>query len=89
MDGSLPAAKPRSCYHCNNSRGKLDLKIWSTSLRSRPHFRIQSVGEVAQLLGLRKTRTTPLNPQSDGKVKRFNHIIDQFLFKVVDIEQQN
>ena len=28
--------------------------------------------ELCHLLGIRKTRTTPLHPQSDGMVERFN-----------------
>ena len=35
------------------------------------NFESQVFGEVAKLLGLRKTRTTPLHPQSDGMVERF------------------
>uniref|UniRef100_A0AAZ1X5F3 Integrase catalytic domain-containing protein n=1 Tax=Oreochromis aureus TaxID=47969 RepID=A0AAZ1X5F3_OREAU len=31
--------------------------------------------EVCQRLGIRKTRTTPLHPQSDGLVERFNHTL--------------
>jgi transposase InsO family protein len=37
---------------------------------------------VCELLGVRKTRRTPLHPRSDGMVERFNRIIEQHLSKV-------
>ena len=37
--------------------------------------------ECCQLLGLRKTRTTPLRPQSDGMVEKFNWTLTQELAK--------
>ncbi|CAI5640726.1 unnamed protein product [Oreochromis niloticus] len=36
------------------------------------NFESQVLGEVCRRLGVRKTRTTPLHPQSDGLVERFN-----------------
>ncbi|KAH0818004.1 hypothetical protein GEV33_004787 [Tenebrio molitor] len=36
---------------------------------------------VCELLGVRKTRRTPLHPRSDGMVERFNRIIEQHLSK--------
>ena len=35
--------------------------------------------EVCRLLGIKKTRTTPCRPQSDGMVERFNRTIQQML----------
>ena len=35
--------------------------------------------ECCELLGVRNTRTTPLHPQSDGMVKRFNRTLAQQL----------
>ena len=32
--------------------------------------------EATTVLGMKKTRTTPLHPQSDGMVERFNHTIE-------------
>ncbi|XP_050714146.1 protein NYNRIN-like [Eriocheir sinensis] len=37
--------------------------------------------ECCELLGVRKTRTTPLHPQSDGMVERFNRTLAQQLAK--------
>jgi hypothetical protein len=44
---------------------------------------------VCELLGVRKTRTTPLHPQSDGMVERFNRTMEQHLSKVVDQHQRD
>lgn len=39
------------------------------------NFESQVLGEVCRRLGVRKTRTTPLHPQSDGLVERFNRTL--------------
>ncbi|KAK2899936.1 hypothetical protein Q8A73_013065 [Channa argus] len=39
------------------------------------NFESQLFAEVCQRLGVRKTRTTPLHPQSDGLVERFNRTL--------------
>ena len=44
-------------------------------------FESEVFSECCQLLGLRKTRTTPLRPQSDGMVERFNRTLAQELAK--------
>lgn len=44
-------------------------------------FEAKVFQECCQLLGLRKTRTTPLRPQSDGMVERFNRTLLQELSK--------
>jgi transposase InsO family protein len=36
------------------------------------NFESAVFGEMCRLLGINKTRTTPLHPQSDGMVERFN-----------------
>lgn len=44
--------------------------------------------EMCQTLGIRKTRTTPLHPQSDGMVERFNRTLEGHLAKVVESDQE-
>ena len=45
--------------------------------------------EVCKLLDIRKTRTTPLNPKSDGMVERFNRTLEGMLATLVDKNQRN
>lgn len=45
--------------------------------------------EVMRLFGISKTRTSPLHPQSDGMVERFNRTILGYLAKFVDDHQRN
>ena len=44
-------------------------------------FEAEVFRECCRLLGIRKTRTTPLRPQSDGMVERFNRTLGQELAK--------
>lgn len=43
------------------------------------NFEAEVFQEVCRLLGIRKTRTTPLHPQSDGLVERFNKTLAEQL----------
>ncbi|XP_075168511.1 uncharacterized protein LOC142240690 [Haematobia irritans] len=45
--------------------------------------------EMCDSLGIKKTRTTPLHPQSDGMVERFNRTLEEHLRKVVDNGQRD
>lgn len=45
--------------------------------------------EMCELYGIRKTRTTPLHPQSDGMVERFNRTLEEYLRKVVSSHQKD
>ena len=45
--------------------------------------------EVLQCLGVSKTRTTPLHPQSDGMVERYIKTIEEHLRKVVVSHQRD
>ena len=44
---------------------------------------------MCRLLGIHKTRTTSLHPQSDEMVERFNRIIEDQLSKFVDDNQRD
>lgn len=44
--------------------------------------------EMCTILNITKTRTTPLHPQSDGMVERFNRTLEEYLKKVVK-DQKN
>ena len=39
------------------------------------NFEAEVFSEVCKRLGIKKTRTTPLHPQSDGLVERFNRTL--------------
>uniref|UniRef100_A0A146MBF8 RNA-directed DNA polymerase n=1 Tax=Lygus hesperus TaxID=30085 RepID=A0A146MBF8_LYGHE len=45
--------------------------------------------EMLTVLGISKTRTSPMRPQSDGQVERFNRTLWQMLSKVVDDHQKD
>lgn len=45
--------------------------------------------KICTILGIKKTRTTPLHPQSDGMVERFNKTIEEHLTKVVEKHQRD
>jgi hypothetical protein len=45
--------------------------------------------EVLQRLGVGKTRTTPLHPQSDGVAERYVKTIEEHLWKVVSTHQRD
>ena len=45
--------------------------------------------EILRLLGVKKTRTTPYRPQSDGQVERLNRHIKSMLFHYLSEKQDN
>ena len=45
--------------------------------------------EMCALLGIEKTRTTPLHPQSDGMVERYNRTLEAMLAKFVSENQRD
>ena len=53
------------------------------------NFESAVFGEMCRLLGISKTRTTPLHPQSDGMVERFNRTIESQLSKYVEDHQRD
>ncbi|XP_055865165.1 uncharacterized protein LOC129922553 [Biomphalaria glabrata] len=54
------------------------------------NFESRVFQEMCRVFGIDKTRTTPLRPQSDGMVERFNLTLEQYLVtKVTDDRQDN
>ena len=43
------------------------------------NFESKVFAEICKLLDIEKTRTTPLHPQSDGQVERFNRTVVKML----------
>ena len=77
---SVSSPKPNH-YPINYSLAVLQ-PIWS-------NFEFGVFREVCALLGLHKTCTTPLNPQSDGIVERFNQTIENQLANFVQDHQRD
>jgi transposase InsO family protein len=53
------------------------------------NFESHLLQEILQRLGVSKTRTTPLHPQSDGMVERYIKTIEEHLRKVVASHQRD
>ncbi|KAI4877894.1 hypothetical protein NFI96_002308 [Prochilodus magdalenae] len=53
------------------------------------NFESHVLSEVCRRLGIRKTRTTPLHPQSDGLVERFNRTLATQLAILTDQHQRD
>ncbi|UYV84436.1 K02A2.6-like [Cordylochernes scorpioides] len=53
------------------------------------NFESEIFRELCQVLGIWKTRTTPLHPQLDGMVERFNKTMVEHLSKVVEQNQRD
>ena len=51
-----------------------------------PQFESRVFQEMCRRLGIRKTRTTPYHPQSDGMIERFNRTLKNMISKYVDRE---
>ena len=54
-----------------------------------PNFESKVCCALWDLLGIKKTRTTPLHPQGDGMVERWNRTVLDLLSKYVNKEQKN
>ena len=52
-------------------------------------FESQLFSEVCMILGIKKTRTCPYNPQSDGMVERFNQTLEKMLSVYVEEHQKD
>ena len=53
------------------------------------NFESAVFSEMCNLLGIKKTHITPLHPQSDGMVERFNRTLEAQLAKFVEHRQQD
>ena len=53
------------------------------------NFESELFAEMCRLLGIKKTRTTPYHPQSDGMVERFNRTLEAQLSKFADHNQKD
>ena len=53
------------------------------------NFESKVFQEMCKSLGMDKTKTTPLHPQSDGMVERFNRTIEEMLSKFVAEDQRD
>ena len=52
-------------------------------------FESQLIAQLCRLLHMKKTRTTPYNPKSDGMVERMNRTVKQMLSSLVNETQNN
>lgn len=55
----------------------------------RSNFESKLANAMMVNLGIHKTRTTPLHPESDGMVQRFKHTIVQAISKFLAEKQQD
>lgn len=53
------------------------------------NFESALFSEMTKLLGIQKTRTTALHPQSDGMIERFNKTVGNMLATLVEKDQKN
>ena len=53
------------------------------------NFESKVFGEICKLLDIQKTRTTPLHPQSDGQVERFNRTLVEMLRGKIKEDQKD
>ena len=53
------------------------------------NFESTVFAEMCRLLGIERTRTTPLHPQSDGMIEHFNHTLEALLAKFVSKNQRD
>ncbi|GFW70147.1 retrovirus-related Pol polyprotein from transposon 412 [Trichonephila clavipes] len=92
MARSVPHSGSGSPHRSGGCSAALDIEIWgtsSTSFRSGRNFVSAVLKGVCELLGIDKTKTTPLHPQSDGMVERFNRTILNNLSLMVSKNQQD
>ncbi|KAL7844430.1 hypothetical protein SRHO_G00229690 [Serrasalmus rhombeus] len=99
--GEVPSTPPTVAVRRPHGKGRCGRvgtvsahRGWQ-SLRASSHGLLHEVArglcgpEVCQCLGVRKTRTTPLHPQSDGLVERFNKNLATQLAILADKHQRD
>ena len=87
MDGGLSNSKSRGCYYSRDVGEGVYLSIWGTD--QGRNFESKLIKEVCELLEIKKTRTSPYHPQSDGMVERFNRTLEAMLSKYVSDNQRD
>ncbi|XP_021474790.2 uncharacterized protein LOC110534325 [Oncorhynchus mykiss] len=76
--GPFPTTGGRD--HCRRPDSGDVQQVWSCGVHpQRPRQKLQPQTTMCERLGMHKTRTTPLHPQSDGLVERFNKTLGQQL----------
>lgn len=88
-------------FPLSNMRTKTIAEVFVTQIVSRygvplevhtdqgKNFDSRLVKQLANLIGIRKTRTTPLHPRSNGQVERQHHTILDYLAKYVSDNQKD
>ena len=70
--------RPPACHLCRMDFSLVDLLLQLHSDQGR-NFESRLVAELTKLAGIRRTRTTPFHPQSDGQTERMNKTLLQML----------
>jgi len=63
--------------------------LWRYHTDQGKNFEFQLFAELMQLLGIRKTKTTALHPQSDGQIERQHQTIINYLAKYISKNQKD
>ncbi|XP_044317449.1 uncharacterized protein LOC123038055 [Drosophila rhopaloa] len=75
--------------HNSTTGGHFGIKKTVAKLKQRRNFESEVFQACLRLLDVEKTRTTPLHPQSDGMVERFNRTLLDYLAKFVATDQRD
>ncbi|GFU10560.1 retrovirus-related Pol polyprotein from transposon 412 [Trichonephila clavipes] len=93
MARGVPHSGSGSPHRSGGCSAALDIEIYGVPLQLHSdqgrNFVSAVLKGVCELLGIDKTKTTPLHPQSDGMVERFNRTILNNLSLMVSKNQQD